>query len=356
MRSVFIVETPLQLLNAIEAKHSLDLGECFLILILSDPFPEQVFRPLLNLADWKNVDCIWLSHRFDPINLQWLGKPLSHRLNEYVKESKQLVKRLKFDKLSSNCAEIDNLVLGNLLQGYMQHLANLIKARRVYLLDDGTDTLRVNASRKRIEPDPTFVPGSLLRRAKNCIRRVLLDWDVREIRSVTFFTSYDLDLSPKDSYIRNNYTFWRERLKTSATKDVVYFLGQPLVEDGYLAQENYLAALTKIVKHYAGQNILYLTHRREAEANVEAIRGMGFRVGRFDLPIEVQMLNEEMPSELSSFFSSALDNSRIIFGANVKVTAFRIDQKCFLPGCEFVEEIYEYFRTHSEPAFRVINL
>mgnify|MGYP001604586890 FL=1 len=357
IRSVFIVETPLQMLNAIEAKHSLDLGECVLILILSDPFPEQVFRPLLALADWENVECIWLSHGFRPIDLRWLGKSLSHQLNEYLKESKQLIKHLKFDKLSTRLGSIDNLVLGNFLQGYMQHFANRVNAKQIYLLDDGTDTLRVNARRRSQElGSAAVVRGSLLRRVKNRLRRAHLDWDVREVNSVTFFTSYDLDLSPRDNCVRNSYAFLRQRLKTKRAYDGVYFLGQPLVEDGYLAQENYLAALTKIVKYYAGQNILYLTHRREAKANVEAIREMGICVGRFDLPIEVQMLNEGMPSELSSFFSSALDNSRVIFGRNIKVTAFRIDQSHFYPGLEFLDETYDYLHAYSGPDFRVISL
>jgi len=356
IRSVVIVETPLQMLNAVEAKHSLDLGECVLILILSDPFPEQVFRPLLALADWKNVERIWLSHGFRPIDLRWLGKSLSHQLNEYLKESKQLIKHHRFDKLSTSLGSIDNLVLGNLLQGYMQHFANRLKAKQIYLLDDGTDVLRVNAQRKCVQPNLQFPRVSLLRRVKNRLRRALLDWDVREVNSVTFFTSYDLDLSPRDNCVRNSYAFLRQRLKTKRAYDGVYFLGQPLVEDGYLAQEDYLAALTNIVKHYAGQNILYLTHRREAKANVEAIREMGICVGRFDLPIEVQMLNEGMPAELSSFFSSALDNSRVIFGRNIKVTAFRIDQSHFYPGLEFLDEIYDYLQAHSGPDFRVINL
>ena len=344
------------MLNAIEAKYSLDLGECFLVLILSDPFPEQVFRPLLSLADWKNVEYVWLSHRYDPIDLRWLGNSLSNRINEYLKESKQLVKRLRFDKLSTKLGEIDNLVLGNLLAAYMRHFANRVKAKRVYLLDDGTDTLRVNALRKCVEPDRSSIRVPLSPRAKNRLREAFLDWDVRQVNSVTFFTSYDLDLSPRDSCVKSSYAYWRQKIKSTATRTVVYFLGQPLVEDGYLRRDIYLDLLAKITAHYSGKNFLYLKHRREAETNIEAIRGRGICVGCFDLPIEVQMLTGDLPNELSSFFSSALDNCRIIFGESLKVTAFRIGQNKFNPGHEFVNEIYNYLSAHSAPHFKIIDI
>jgi hypothetical protein len=357
MRSLCIVETPLQMINAIEAKHSLDLGECFLVVLLSAPFPEQVFRPLLPLADWENVECHWLRHQFQPMDLRWLGKSLARQLNEYVKESKQLVRHIRFDKLSTKFGPVDNLVLGNLLQGYMQHLANRVKAKHIYLLDDGTDTLRVNEQRRSEEPDSTAVNRiTLLRRAKNRLRRAYLDWDTKGVNSVTFFTSYNLDLDPRDRCVKNEYTYLRQRCKAIPVSGDVYFLGGALVEDGYLSQETHLDALTKIVKYYAGQNFLYVPHWREAKANIEIIRGLNIDVKRFNLPIEVQMATECMPGELASFFSSALDNSRIIFGPSVQVTAFHIDQKSFLPGCEFVEDVYEYFRTHSGPNFRVMNL
>jgi hypothetical protein len=345
------------MINAIEARHSLDLGECFLVVLLSAPFPEQVFRPLLPLAAWENVEYIWLSHQFHPIDLRWLGKSLSHQLNEYIKESKQLVKHIKFDKLSTRFGSIDNLVLGNLFQGYMQHLANRVKAKRIYLLDDGTDTLRVNEGRRSEKPGSSaVVRGSLLRKAKNHLRRTYLDWDIKVINSVTFFTSFDLDLDMRDCCVKNEYAYLRQRCKVTPVNGGVYFLGEPLVEDGYLSQDIYLDALTKIVKFYAGKKFLYVPHWREAKANIKFIRAMNIDIKRFALPIEVQMATEHMPEELASFFSSALDNSRIIFGTNVKVTAFQIDRKCFLPGCEFVEEVYEYFRSHSGPHFRIMNL
>jgi hypothetical protein len=252
--------------------------------------------------------------------------------------------------------EIDNLFLGNLLQGHMQHIANRAKAKHIYLLDDGTDTLRVHALRNGPESDPAICELSLLRRAKNLVRKALIDWDVRRIDSVTFFTSYELIVRPEDRFVRNSYAYWRKRQKNVPRREVVYFVGQPLVEDGYLTPAAYLDALARIIAHYRGRQLLYLTHRREAKANVAAIRAMGIAVTNFELPIEVEMLLGSMPRELSSFFSSALDNSRIMFGGNLKVTAFRINRGRFNPGHEFVDAIYDYLGAHSGPDFNVVDL
>ena len=357
MRTIFVVETPLQMLNAIEAKHALDLGECWLVVILSDPFPEKVFLPLLAFADWKGVEYLHVTHRFNPVNLDWLGRSVSERLNEYVKESRQLIKHLRFDRLAARWGDVDNVVLGNLFAGYMQHLANRVRSDRVYLVDDGTDTLRVNTLRQR---NPAAVPApahvSPLRRAKDRFRRAFLDWDTSPVDSVTFFTSYNLETRPEDRSIKNDYGFWRSRLENAPRRDAVYFLGQPLVEDGYLGPDTYLDALADVVAFYAGENFVYLTHRRESQANVEAIKARGISVGSFELPIELQMLTDGIPKELASFFSTALDNGRIIFGSAMPVTAFRIPRGKFIPGHEFVDDIYDYFNASSGTHFRVLAL
>jgi hypothetical protein len=188
------------------------------------------------------------------------------------------------------------------------------------------------------------------------MREAFVDWDLTRIRSLTFFTSYDLTLTAEDSAVRNRYAFWRRRLRSVAREDVVYFLGQPLVEDGYLTLNAYLSALAKVNAHYRGERFLYLTHRREADAKLAAVRAMGISVESFDLPIELQMLNVSTPRELSSFFSSALDNCRIIWGESLNVTAFRLSESQFNPGCDFVGHIYDYLCARAGASFRVVDL
>ena len=66
---------------------------------------------------------------------------------------------------------------------------------------------------------------------------------------------------------------------------------------------------------------------------IDAIRKMGVPVISFRLPIEVQLLQDGIPSELASFFCSALDNCQMIFGDKLSIKAFRIQQGKFFAGC-----------------------
>jgi hypothetical protein len=210
MRSVFLVETPLQMLNAIEARFSLPLGDCELVLILSDPFPRNVFAPLLRLGRWSRVHYFYLDHKPALTRFGWLGGSAADRLNEYLKEFKQLLKRFRFDRLSRGLGTIDNVVLGNFLQAYMQHFANLVRASRTYVVDDGTDTLRVNGLRQeRSTSMPSRTPSSLIRSIKDRARHAFIDWDTAPLDSVTFFSSYNLNVGPQDKYVKNGYAFWR---------------------------------------------------------------------------------------------------------------------------------------------------
>lgn len=356
MPSVFVVETPLQMVNATEAKHCLGLGDCCLVIMLSEPFPKRAFQPLLSFGGWKSIRYISVSHRYKPLNLKWLGASAADAINEYIKESKQLLKRFAFDRLARRLGKADNLVVGNLFAQYIQHLANRVHAQRIYLLDDGTDTLRVNSLRKNSAHHVVPNRVSFIRWIKDHVRTAFIDWDIRQKESVTFFSSYELDVKPGDDYIRNTYAFWRQRSKEAVRRDAVFFLGQPLVEDGYLSTNAYVNLLTEVIKFYQGKSVVYLTHRRETKAKLEALKAIGLTVDSFDLPIEVHMLTKELPEELASFFSSALDNSRIIFGDRLSVTAFRIGEHLFKPGHEFVAEIYHYLGTQSGPNFRVWDL
>ena len=246
MKSVFVVATPLQMLNAIEANHSLGLRGITLVIILSEPFPKHVFYPLLSFADWERIIYMSVSHRYDPIDLSFAGEAFSNGINEYLKELKQFSRRQKFESLVRSLGHVDSLVLGNYLEGFMRHLGNAVNPRRLYLIDDGTDILRINEMRSDLRSSPVESHPTLARKFKNLIMNRFVNWNNRQADSVTFFSSYDLLVRDGDILIKNNYEFFRSRMTNCSPSDEVYFLGQPLVEDGYLSQERYNAYLKKI--------------------------------------------------------------------------------------------------------------
>ena len=135
-------------------------------------------------------------------------------------------------------ANVENLVIGNYLSGYMRHFANRLRPRHLYLVDDGTDTPRV--ARLRTEQEVPVDEGQLscFRKFKNIIRASFIDWDMRQANSVTFFTSYNLGLKPEDRLVRNEYVFFRSMLKQSALRNEVYFLDSPWLKTATCTKKN----------------------------------------------------------------------------------------------------------------------
>lgn len=355
MNNVAVVKTPLQLLNAIEAKYFLGLNNVLLVVIISEPFPEMVFRPLLRFAEWRKVEYLSGTHVFGKCDVKCLGDAVSSRVNEYIKEFNQLMTRQRFDFLFWQVGRVDNLILGGYLANYMRHIAQIIGPRKLYLVDDGTDTLRVNSLRHEKAVSGEKRSLSFLRKVKNRFREVYVDWNSRQAESVVFFSSYDIALINKDSLIKNDYSFFRSKINQSDIRNEIYFLGQPLVEDGYVSMQTYHESLKKIKDIYFDYNFLYIPHKRECKCNVDKIKKIGFNVKTFLVPIEIQFLNE-MPFEVSSFFCSALDNCRIIFGEKLRIKAFKINPSKLYTGCEFVEEIYDYFGRYVGKNFEIIFL
>ncbi len=356
MNSVIIVETPLQLLNAIEASFSLNLSNITLVIVTSPPFPKEVFSPILAFAKWKQIEFLYVVHNYSPLKLSFLGRAVSEQLNEYVKECRQAAKRRRFDRLAKRLVNVDTLVLGSYLSGYMRHLANKLRPRKLYLVDDGTDTLRVSNLRREQAVPEGIQQLPYWRKLKNLIRTSFVDWDTRQADSATFFTSYKLTLIPEDTLIRNDHSFLKSMLNHSGVLSEVYFLGQPLVEDGYLQREDYLAYISRISQYYRSRTLIYVTHKRESQQMIDAVRNMGLQVRTFNLPIELQILQGGIPSELASFFCSALDNCFLIFGDNLSIKAFRIQPKHLNPGCEFVQDIYDHFSRNVGPNFNIVPL
>ncbi|HPA84693.1 MAG TPA: hypothetical protein PLJ30_07785, partial [Deltaproteobacteria bacterium] len=53
--NVYVVETPHQLLNAIEAKNTLDLKDNLLIVLTLEEYPREAYGPLIVGGEWQEV-------------------------------------------------------------------------------------------------------------------------------------------------------------------------------------------------------------------------------------------------------------------------------------------------------------
>jgi hypothetical protein len=354
--NVYLVETPHQLLNAVEARHTLGLEDNLLLVLTLEEYPREAYEPLIAGDEWREV-------RFLPTRIEnrgavarYLGDHPSERVRGYFNTYEYLQLRRLLDWQASTLTGVENLFLGNYVRIYMRHFANMVRPRRLCLLDDGTVTLTIHALREQMHTGcGTYSLDAPLFRKRLVTR--LLGYRGRQAESLTYFTTYDLAMSNSDRIIRNEYRYFRQKAMSAAHSDEVFFLGMTMISEG-CTDELYLECLEKVVRYFAGEKFVYVPHKCEPPERVERLRkALGLTIRRFDVPIEYQLcISGPLPKVLASFFSSALENCRVIFEPHLDIKSFRIDPKLFPLKPDFVRRVYNYYQSKSGRHFEVVRL
>ncbi len=344
------------MLNAVEARAFFQSPSNHLIVLLSVPFPFASFEPLIAFQDWDSVQSMLIRSPDPKLPFRDSSGQLSNKLLEYYRYVLQFRRRSRLNRFARSFSEIQNLFLGNYLQEYMRHFARRANYRNLVLLDDGTDTIRINSSRKQSSTQCEM--ERVVSRAKRGLHRYLHDWDAKHIDSVTFFSSYALETRAEDRLIRHEYSYCRNLARQASRAEAVYFLGQPLVEDGYVSSGTYTSLIGRIRTHFSDSRFLYVPHKRESRVAVESLRDcLGLELMNPKLCIEYHLVQDRtLPRAVASFFCSALDNCRLIFGEEISVVSFYLAPELLLCCHDFVEDIYKYFKSQERPGFTVMSL
>lgn len=355
---LFVVDTPLQLLNVIEARAAFPVDSCTVVILMWPHWSRQPFELILRDNTLDDVRFFTMRERAVRKPAHGLSGRITDRLREYRTELMQLAFRKKFDSYMGRFTDVDQLFVGNYRNDYMKHVANIVPHRRLILLDDGTDTLHAAQERQAHTVRGDQPPTGLIRRLKDHYLRKRIDWDCRQAPAVTFFSSYEIECSGADNHVRNRYARLQARLRTSESSDEVYFLGQPLVADGYLDKQTYTSYLAGIRKHFADRELYYIPHPRELEQDyAELARQLDFEVLGFNVPIEVALCSaDRTPAVIASLFCSALENLSFLFPDRVAIVAFEISSDDLLGGHELVAGSYRHFRKNRRNSISVIPL
>ncbi|MCA1791485.1 MAG: hypothetical protein LC667_17050 [Thioalkalivibrio sp.] len=338
-RHVFFVHTPLQLLNALEAKWALNIPAGLLVVVANDDRRRQL-EALIDTDDWGAVHTITATHG---VNRS------SSRMRVYRSMWKT---RRALDLVANHLGEVDSLFLGNYGSRYGQHLASRIDHRTLYLLDDGTATVAI-ADRRAAGRMKAALPMAMIR--TRLLERVL-GFQRHSAPAVVFFTTFDLQVGPRDTVIANTFQRLRSRGVTASLTREALFLGQPLVENREMAEETYVAYIAGAQRHYASEALVYAPHPGEETDRVERLsRRLGLQVRYHQLPVEAELARSgRLPTSLASFHTSALDNCRLMFrGSGMRITAFAIARADLHQNHEFTDSVYAYFRRHQGPEFSV---
>ncbi|KAB0668520.1 hypothetical protein F6V30_15570 [Oryzomonas sagensis] len=361
--NVFLIESPLQLLNAMEAKKYFELVNNHLVVRLGVGFSQELFERLAGADDWDSLCFFALDNNTMDFESRFLGKTISNRIRGFRYDYQQYQNRKKLDNIATSFGRVKNIFLGNYLaewKQYMRHFANTLPHETLYIIDDGTDVIKINDERKNylLRKACPKEAGSILGGLRRMWRQSYIEWNDNDAGTINFFSAYDIEVGTGDRLIRNKYDYLREMVTRALPSDEVFFLGQCLVEDGYIKKELYLEYLKKIKSYFAGEKMFYIPHPRESIEMIDKIKGcLGFEVKCFDGPIEYEItVKGNMPKILASFFCSALQNCNIILGHNVRIKAFYLAPEHLTRFHEFVQSIYTYFENNTCESFEVVTL
>lgn len=284
--SVALVESPAQLLHAIEWCHANAAASTTLIAVLAprDGHGRAQLHRLANLALAAGITVRW----FDP------RKDFSAPVGVIAALRAPLGRARRF-------------VVGDPFSGLVQAMLPVVGARDVIVVDDGAST---------VEFSERLAAGQALTRWTHDQGRGIAGWLRPALasraldffrpsagRSVGLFTVMPTVDVPGLWVQPNGYDWSRTRFGAPDVVPGTDIVGTSLVETGLVHEATYLGILTELVGRRAIGH--YYAHRREEEGKLQRIsRATGLTVVRPGLPLELELCQGAVAEHLVCFPSS----------------------------------------------------
>ena len=320
MRGIFFVSTPLQLLNAIEAKHFFKLDHSSLVILWDskNALEQQHIRSVLDLVKWDRII--------------FLDRKKKFKIFHFSK----IIKQLKKEKFEYLFVGYISLILSQIF------LSN-ISAKYSLALDDGTTTIYIQRQEaKKLSGGERF----------RAFRYQFLGLSFHYLPIVNSFTSFNFLPNHKNQkLITHNYSFLKSLIKKGIKKsEYIYFIGVPLLAVNTISKNTFVDLLKKIQHYYKEkkQKVLYIPHRRESEDDLKLVP---FEKRRVNRPLELEfILGVEQPTALATFFSSVFFNLHHI-ASNVATTSFVIEESLLMSKKEETLGIYKDMKENLDIQF-----
>lgn len=317
--NLFLITSPLQLINAIEAKAHFNLTLNILVVIFTEHESKnknQISR-LINEDEWDKVI------RFD--------QRLKNSKTTFLRQIKlvRLLQKESYNMLfCGDFSSINKMIIAN------------VQKEKVYLMDDGAVTINRYLNELGVKYSDQKIP---LKKKVRQWRFNLFGLKTIPTDTINMFTSYELTPHGNEEIVRNELKYFKETFLAQAMIDnTVYFLGQPLSEIHVIKRETYLEYIQSI-KNYYDTKIVYIPHRAEHVIDdIMAMEDERFKVVYTDLPIELEFITtNRYPMQIGSFFSSALFTLNIIY-PEATIIAFEIEHEKMITPRPAIDNVYNY--------------
>lgn len=313
LKNIFLVRSPLQIINAIEAKEHFKLNNTLLVMMFNKSHTNtKQMKDTMKLSSWDEVIV------YEP-----------NRKKSALLEQVKLIKKLKKDKygylFSGDFGTINKALIANLEVG------------KIYLVDDGTAAIIIHEKLYKKKKEA-------ISKKLKLVRYSLFGLKYRIKQRVNFFTCFNLEKLGEEEIVINRYshlqTHYLQRLEKD---DKTYLLGQNLTEANYMDDKTYVSYIKKVIERYDG-DIIYMPHRAEIISDdLKALENDNFVFRENKGPIELMFIEKGIyPFRIISFFSSALFTLDRIF-PDTSIEALNIKDNDLLSGKDKVRSAYSFF-------------
>lgn len=304
-RDVFILASPLQALNALEACAAFAIERPIAILVesVSELSNSQV-RSILRDGGWTDL------------------RPIHIRQGRLRKKYTNVLEVLRALRTES----IGNVFLGFYGDLHLHLAQTIARNGEIYLLDDGVATLSLNQARANGGFDGRPLSG-VQRFARKCVLGAVDGFRMPPIETLRYFTIYrGLHEDARNIIRLHGMDRLRSICAGAMPNGEAWFLGLGS-EHIFKTPDLYLRELRRAVSQLAPARVRYIPHRYELDGQVSRISAeCGVEILRTDAPIELYLSRlTSVPSSISSFVSSALYTVGTLFPDKIRVISFHLN-------------------------------
>jgi hypothetical protein len=336
----YFVRTPLQYLNAVEARNNdkFKSGRHNLIVLSDFHRTLSQIESIIETEFWSSIIFPW--------------KVFSAKKNNPIFNAINIIKRKrKIDKIILDIKPIDLIFWGNLNSNWFFYLYQKTKSN-IYILDDGFVSINTILN-KDLKAIKSILLSSKIGKIERFILKLSfsINWG-----RIFFFTNFDLKTSEKNIEF-HNYEFLSKQLKLSTLKNTVYFIGQPLIFQKMMKNEVYVTLVDSIIRHYQSKdlNCFYIPHR---STTLDYIPNH-WSTKSFNKPLECILFDEsiEKPMIFVSFYSSALYNIAMMDKNSVfKYDYWQFDEIDLINfPFKTISDVYKFIRSQNKDNVNILH-
>ena len=302
MKNLFIIRSPLQLLNAIEAISHFKLfnsDNMIYIIETNGISNNQQINDILNTNNLNNITRIKPTKKSNFLNYVAMLKKMKKNSYNYL--------------FLGDYGSIHKVIISNL------------DAKNIFLLDDGTASITIHDSLINYKRN--------LKDTFKLFRFIPFGLSIKQVEKINFFTIFSLYKTDSIGVLKNEMEYLKSTYDIdnfTLSTDVCY-LGQPFVESKVLSEKTYTDCFeNSIKKHFIDNSILYFPHRGENIENTPnnlKNKFQNLEIINNTLPLEKYFLeNKIYPNIIISVTSTALFTLKILF-PKAKVYYIKIPEK-----------------------------